>query len=170
MNKVDFLKVIAAVETEIQETFREKQEEYGVDDDVFQNIKCGARIARMSPERYVFTQMSKHIAKLSRSTETADYRPAMWDDPIRDCLVYLYLLRGLSTEWPEMQVPTPPMPSVTHVVSKLTQVLRDVKQPEVKVHQVEDPVFPNVKPGEVDFTAKGKHSTGEERCRRINSE
>jgi len=123
MNIADFIAFFNSKEEELRELILRKQEEYGSEEDVFQNTRLGAKIARMTSERFIFTQMAKHIAKLARSCETSDFNPVMWDEPINDCIVWLHLLKAI--RFPEWQVvpshvpevfTTIPLPNVPEVV------------------------------------------------------
>ena len=86
--------------------FVEKQMQYGIKEDVFQNNIQAAKLAGLSPERYLMANVSKHTAVLSdyaKALEATDGsiqedELSKWRESMDDISVWMFILNGLLEE------------------------------------------------------------------------
>ncbi len=106
MNISDFETLYGSREECLRALFLEKHAQYGTNEDVFKNNITAARLAELLPERFLMTNVAKHIAVLVDYAKLLDEIPApirknemaRWRESMDDVSVWMFILNGLLEE------------------------------------------------------------------------
>ncbi len=103
MNIHDFMVLYDSREKCLRALFAEKNAQYGVCGDVFENNNIGSALANISPEKHALMQASKHFAKLIRLADELDkgVLPTdleAWRESMDDLSMWMFIINGLLEE------------------------------------------------------------------------